>query len=83
MPAPENFAVLVKSADAVLLHSARAARHFAECFAKGRKLDDLKWEPQDFTGDGVHPSDSGREKVARRLLEFFSTDPLARGWFAK
>lgn len=51
--------------------------------AKGRKLDDLKWEPRDFTGDGVHPAESGREKVARQLLEFFSTNPLAKGWFAK
>lgn len=50
---------------------------------KGRKADDLKWEAGDFAGDGVHPSESGREKVARRLLEFFSTDPLAKGWFAK
>ena len=50
---------------------------------KGRQSDDLKWEAGDFTGDGVHPSESGREKVAQRLLEFFSTDPLARGWFAK
>lgn len=50
---------------------------------KGRKLDSLKWEPQDFTGDGVHPSESGREKVARQLLEFFAGDPLAKSWFAK
>lgn len=50
---------------------------------KGRKFDELKWEPQDFAADGVHPGESGREKVARQLLEFFSTNPLARGWFAK
>ena len=50
---------------------------------KGRRLDGLKWEPQDFTGDGVHPSESGRMKVARQLLEFFATDPLAKSWFAK
>lgn len=50
---------------------------------KGRKADDLKWEAADFTGDGVHPSESGREKVARQLLEFFSTDSLAKGWFVK
>lgn len=49
---------------------------------KGRKLDDLKWLPADFAGDGVHPSDSGREKVAKLLLEFFAGDPLARKWFA-
>ena len=50
---------------------------------KGRTLDSLKWEPQDFTGDGVHPSESGRMKVARQLLEFFANDPLAKGWFVK
>jgi hypothetical protein len=49
--------------------------------SKGRKLDDLTWEPADFVKDGVHPSQSGREKVARLLLEFFTTDPLAKGWF--
>lgn len=50
---------------------------------KGRKLDNLKWMPEDFMPDGVHPSESGREKVARMLLEFFSNDPLAKVWFAK
>lgn len=50
---------------------------------KGRKLDDLKWLPDDFSGDGVHPSNSGREKVARLLLEFFANDPLAKSWFAR
>ena len=48
---------------------------------KGRKLDDLVWLPGDFAGDGVHPSPSGREKVARLLLDFVTTDPLARPWF--
>lgn len=50
---------------------------------QGRKLDDLKWEPQDFAGDGVHPSQSGREKVARQLLEFFAGNALAKSWFAQ
>ncbi len=49
---------------------------------KGRKLDDLKYLRADFAGDGVHPSTSGREKVARQLLEFFAGNPLAKGWFA-
>ncbi|MDZ4403006.1 hypothetical protein [Prosthecobacter sp.] len=48
---------------------------------KGRKLDDLKYVKDDFSGDGVHPSNSGREKVAKLLLEFFATSPLAKGWF--
>lgn len=49
----------------------------------GRALDDLKWTPEDFAGDGVHPSPQGRAKVANLLLEFFATNPLAKTWFAK
>ncbi|HRH94426.1 MAG TPA: hypothetical protein PLB55_00760 [Prosthecobacter sp.] len=49
---------------------------------KGRKIDGLKYLKEDFAGDGVHPSGSGREKVAKQLLEFFATSPLAKGWFA-
>lgn len=49
---------------------------------KGRKIDKLTWEPRDFAGDGVHPSESGRQKVAQLLLEFFARDPMAQGWFA-
>ncbi len=43
--------------------------------------DGLKWEPEDVARDGVHPSERGREKVARLLLEFFRTHPLAQPWF--
>jgi lysophospholipase L1-like esterase len=50
---------------------------------KGRKLDGLVWERGDFAGDGVHPSDTGRQKVAELLLNFLTSDPLAKGWFAK
>jgi len=50
---------------------------------KGRKFDDLKYSKEDFGPDGTHPSNSGREKVAGQLLEFFATSPLAKGWFAK
>jgi hypothetical protein len=49
---------------------------------KGRKTDALVWERADFVGDGVHPSDSGRQKVAELLLTFLSTDPLAKTWFS-
>ncbi len=49
---------------------------------KGRKIDDLVYERRDLAGDGTHPSSSGRMKVARQLLKFFKTDPLARMWFA-
>jgi hypothetical protein len=49
---------------------------------KARTTDGLVWLREDFGGDGTHPSQSGREKVAKLLLEFYKTDPLARGWFA-
>ena len=49
----------------------------------GRKSDALKWEPRNFAGDGVHPSVTGREKVARQLLEFYAGNALAKSWFAK
>jgi hypothetical protein len=51
--------------------------------AKGRKVDSLVWNRDDFVGDGVHPGDSGRQKVADLLLNFLTTDPLAKPWFAK
>jgi len=44
-------------------------------------MDSLVWERADFGADGVHPSDSGRQKVAELLLQFFTTDPLAKPWF--
>ncbi|MFN4261142.1 MAG: hypothetical protein ACK4RK_17780 [Gemmataceae bacterium] len=48
-----------------------------------RQSDGLIWERDDFTGDGVHPSQSGRRKVAEQLLKFFKTDPYAKTWFVK
>jgi hypothetical protein len=48
-----------------------------------RKSDSLVWERKDLAGDGTHPSDSGREKVAKMLLEFFKTDSNAATWFVK
>lgn len=50
---------------------------------RGRKIDGLVWERSDFVADGVHPSESGRKKVADLLLDFFTTDPLAKTWFAR
>jgi hypothetical protein len=50
---------------------------------KAREGDGLKWPPEDYAPDGTHPSNSGRQKVARLLLDFFTSDPLARSWFAK
>ena len=34
----------------------------------------LVWMREDLANDGTHPSISGRDKVARMLLEFFKTD---------
>lgn len=51
--------------------------------AKGRKADTLVWNRDDFVADAVHPSESGRQKVADLLLNFLTTDPLAKTWFAK
>ncbi len=44
-----------------------------------RKNDGLVWERKDLIErDGIHPSESGCEKVAQMLLKFFKTDPLAK-----
>jgi hypothetical protein len=48
-----------------------------------RKGDGLVWERRDLAGDGTHPSDSGRKKVADMLLKLFTTDPTASPWFVK
>jgi hypothetical protein len=48
-----------------------------------RNSDGLVWEQKDFGPDGTHPSQSGREKVAKMLLEFFKTDTSASPWFVK
>lgn len=45
------------------------------------RSDGLVWNCEDFVDDGVHPSDSGKLKVAELLLDFFSRDPLASIWF--
>ncbi len=50
---------------------------------KPRKSDGLVWEREDLAGDGTHPSQSGRRKVAEMLLRFFKTDVNAKGWFLK
>jgi hypothetical protein len=52
--------------------------------ATPRKSDGLAYQREDLTErDGTHPSESGREKVAKLLLDFFTTDALAKAWFVK
>ncbi len=46
-----------------------------------RKTDGLVYERSDLGPDGTHPSEAGREKVAKQILEFCKTDVLAKGWF--
>lgn len=48
---------------------------------KGRKLDDLVWQREDFGADGTHPDERGRRKVAQRILHFMKSDPTAAIWF--
>ena len=48
-----------------------------------RKSDGLIWERSDLVGDGTHPSNTGRQKVAEQLLDFFKTDAYAQTWFVK
>jgi hypothetical protein len=48
-----------------------------------RKGDGLVYKRDDLSGDGTHPSRQGQEKVAKLMLTFFKSDPLAKSWFAK
>ena len=48
-----------------------------------RVADKLSYARTDLAGDGTHPSEAGREKVARLMLLFYQTDPLAKSWFTR
>jgi hypothetical protein len=48
-----------------------------------RKADELTWKRDELAGDGTHPSEAGRKKVAGLLLDFFKTDANAKTWFVK
>ena len=50
---------------------------------KPRKSDGLTYSRDEFASDGIHPNSAGCRKIARLLLDFFKTDPLAKTWFAK
>lgn len=47
------------------------------------RYDGLSWGCADFTDDGTHPSEAGRAKVARMLLDFFKGDSTTRPWFVR
>jgi hypothetical protein len=48
------------------------------------RSDGLIWLCDDFVStDRTHPSPSGRQKVAQLLLNFFTTDTTAKGWFLR
>jgi hypothetical protein len=48
------------------------------------RADGLKWIfPDDYQADGIHPSIAGRQKVADKLLQFFTTDVTSTPWFIK
>ena len=49
----------------------------------GRRQDALVWNRDDLGPDGTHPSDSGRVKVGRLLLDFLKSDPTAAPWFTR
>jgi len=48
-----------------------------------RKSDGLVFAREDLGPDGTHPSNTGREKVARLLLAFCQRDPFAKSWFTE
>jgi hypothetical protein len=50
---------------------------------KPRASDKLVYTREDLAADGTHPSQAGRDKIARVMLEFYKTDPLAKTWFLK
>lgn len=45
------------------------------------RSDGLVWSPDDLAQDCTHPSDSGVQKVAAQLLEFFKSDSTTQPWF--
>ena len=48
----------------------------------GRK-DGLVYSRDDLGADGTHPSEAGRIKVGKMLLEFLKTDASSKSWFLK
>jgi hypothetical protein len=48
-----------------------------------RKADGLTYSREDLAADGVHPSEAGRKKVAKLMLDYYKSDPLAKMWFGR
>jgi hypothetical protein len=48
-----------------------------------RQADGLVYRRDDLAADGTHPSNAGREKVAKLMLDFYKTNALAKSWFVK
>ena len=49
---------------------------------KGRG-DGLSWLRSDFAADGMHPSQTGKDKIGRGLLDFLKREPTAHSWFLR
>jgi hypothetical protein len=47
------------------------------------RSDGLEWSCADYQCDGVHPSTSGRTKVARALADSYNNDATAAPWFRR
>lgn len=45
------------------------------------RSDGLEWACGDYQTDGIHPSASGRDKVAGALIAFYTGDTTATPWF--
>jgi len=45
------------------------------------RADGLVWLQEDLTSDCTHPSESGKQKVAAMLLDFFKNDRTSKPWF--
>jgi hypothetical protein len=45
------------------------------------RSDGLEWACADYQTDGIHPSLSGRNKVAAALVGFYTSDTTAVPWF--
>jgi hypothetical protein len=48
---------------------------------KPRKADGLTYVKEDLGQDGTHPSNIGRLKIAKFMLDFYKTDSFTKSWF--